>query len=1573
MALPLASSTPSKKRKVRNLWYLEGPLAALLCAVPALVAQTPAMVTAPIDAGDRIELGNTVRLELKNAADLGRADSSKQLTSIMLSFSKTAVQEAALQQLLADLQNPASEEYHHWLTPEQFGERFGANPEDIAEVVEWLGGRGFSNIQIAHGRDFVTFDGNISTVESAFNVEIHNYTVKGEEHFANSTNVQIPAALRPIVNGVTGLHNFYLKPAGAHQLASPSPEFNNGTSGHFLAAEDIQTIYDIKPLYSASFTGSGVKLVILGEYPITANDASIAAYRKLNGLPPIDLRPQGKSYTPASPTVPTDIEAYLDIEVAGAVAKNATIIYVYDANASQAAITAIDNQLGDIVSMSYAGCEALDANSTFEGELQKAATEGITFVSGSGDAGATGMGDGETCDAPTQSAANHGLAVNYPASSVNVTAIGGTTLSEGSGSYWGAQDPNGGSALKYIPEKVWNDTPCGGTIDCATGGGVSTKFRKPNWQAGIGVPTDGYRDVPDLAFAASSNHDGYILCMANYCINSWASSTGTTFHTGGTSAATPVFAGIMALVDQKQGTGQGNVNPAIYALARTNYSTVFHDITTGTNSVACVKGSPNCPSGGTMGWAAHTGYDFATGWGSVDANQFVLAFSNIERSPVIASWSVSPTTLIPGGTVTIKYSATDPGGSGLVLADLMRAPDSNGQPGIWTVLKSQILGGVGPTPVTLTDTPATQGKYWYGTQLFNAIGNHIHEPSPTLATVSVQIPVIKGFTPTSLQAGSAGQKLTIGGTGFVSASTVTFNGKAHTATNGNTTSLSIMLTTADLATMGNFPVVVTNPAQGGGASAPMNFTVTAPNPAPTITGLSPSPLVVGSAAQKLAISGTGFLSTSTVKYNGVAHAATYGSATSLSISLTAADLAKAGSYPVVVTNPAPGGGASSPASFTVLSKYQVPTIIGFTPGFLPPGSVAQTLVINGTGFFSTSTVKYNGTAHTGAYLSASSMSIVLTKADLAKAGSYPVVVANPAPGGGASTPAAFTVGVANPVPTITTLSPPSLQAGAAPRTLAINGTGFLPSSTATFNAVGHAATFVSASQLTIALTSGDLSVAGINLVVVTNPAPGGGASAPASFNVNVPPTAWVLTVSSTNPLSGVPITASPADNYGLSSGATSFTLTYNQNTQVALTAPATAGGNAFSSWTGCDSVPGNICIVNLTASRAVTANYAQVITQTAHFNYALAPLRSGFEYVLGVALDGNSNVFVADLMGNAVYEILAAGDYAQVKKLGGFSNPIGVATDANENLFIAIDKGRSDGEVDEILAAGDYTRIVTVGGGLASPEGVAVDAKGNIFVGDDNNGSPEVKEVPLGCASSACTLTLASGFGYPSAISLDSSGNVFVADGVNASVYEIQTAGGSNVVRTIGSGFVYPRGVALDGSGNVIVADRSGIYGTLKKVVAAGDYKTVETLADNVACDKSVVIGGDGKLFCAFGGTVSELETGTVDFGTTLVGQSSAIFPLTFTFDKNATLGSFAVLNGGSELDIAAASGSTCSADTAYTAGSTCTVNVTFTPQSAGIHSGTVVLLDGLGITIATANLQGKGTSVSGDTETISK
>jgi hypothetical protein len=421
----------------------------------------------------------------------------------------------------------------------------------------------------------------------------------------------------------------------------------------------------------------------------------------------------------------------------------------------------------------------------------------------------------------------------------------------------------------------------------------------------------------------------------------------------------------------------------------------------------------------------------------------------------------------------------------------------------------------------------------------------VANPAPTTgssATVNFQInnpvPTVTSLSPTSTTAGGPQFTLTVNGTNFVQHSSVLFNGAVQITNFVSATQLTATILSSAISTAGTANVAVSNPTPGGGTSGNLTFTIN--NPAPTITTLSPTSANAGGAAFTLAVTGTGFVSGASVKFNGTAVTTTFVSATEVTAAITAAEIATAGTFPVTVTNPTPGGGTSTAVNFTV--DNPAPTITTLSPTSANAGGAAFTLTVNGTGFINGSTVKFNGTAATTTFVSATQVTAAITAAEIATAGTFPVTVVNAAPGGGTSAAVNFTVN--NPAPTITTLSPTSATAGGAAFTLTVSGTNFDAASVVNFNGAARTTTFVSSTQLTAAITAGDIAAAGTPSVTVTNPAPGGGTSAGVTFTINNP----VPTISSLNPT-------------GVVAGGAAFTLTVN-GTNFVSTSVVKFNGNA---------------------------------------------------------------------------------------------------------------------------------------------------------------------------------------------------------------------------------------------------------------------------------------------------------------------------------------------------------------------------------------------------------------------------
>lgn len=636
-------------------------LTCLVLTLP-LVAETLPRLHSKIDDAQIFVLNGNTRPVIAQglAEDEGAVPGSQMMPRLSIHFRPTAAQQADLEQLLAAQQDPSSAEYHKFLTPEEYAARFGMNTTDIAKVSAWLESSGFSNVQVARSQMWISFSGTAQQVQASFHVAIHNYSRNGETHFANTGDPQLPKALTGMVESIRGLDSFRQKPHSRR----PQPRFTSSISGStFLAPDDWQTIYDVKPLYGEGLDGSPINgqsysIVVVGQSDVALSD--IDAFRAASGLPakdPTVIIPPGD--TDPGFVSEDESESDLDLEWAGGIAKNANILFVTASatvdNGVEDSITyAIDNNVAPILSTSYGLCEAdtgAASIATQNSLFAQANAQGMTIVAAAGDAGSA------DCDSGlNETAARHGLAVDFPASSPYVTGVGGTTLTaSGAGPYFSStNDGANGSALSYIPEKVWND----GFL-AAGGGGASTQIAKPSWQAGVGVPNDGVRDVPDVAFAASPDTDGLLICGSGSCVNGFRMSNNNLDVIGGTSAGAPTLSGVLALLVQKTGTRLGNLNPRIYALAA-SLPSAFHDITAGNNFQACRTGSLNCPSSLQMGYSAGVGYDQASGWGSLDAFNFVSAFVSATQTisfPTIATQTA-------GTTLTLSASAS----SGLPVA-----------------------------------------------------------------------------------------------------------------------------------------------------------------------------------------------------------------------------------------------------------------------------------------------------------------------------------------------------------------------------------------------------------------------------------------------------------------------------------------------------------------------------------------------------------------------------------------------------------------------------------------------------------------------------------------------------------------------------------------------------------------------------------------------------------------------------------------------------------------------------------------------------------------------------------------
>jgi subtilase family serine protease len=614
--------------------------------------------------------GSTHRLA-QPQFDAGRVDGNMKLEGVSLVFKPSPDQQAALQALLQEQQDRSSLSFHKWLTPEQYADRFGMSESDLAKVTSWLQSEGFEVNRISRGRTEIFFTGTAAQIEAAFRTEMHHYLLNGEIHFANATELSVPAAFAPTVRSIRNLSDLRAQPKGGNSpnqsFGGLSPHYTDGTTGdHYLAPADFATIYGLNSLYSAGFNGTGQSIAIMGQTAIYTQD--IDDFRTAAALPARTSTNFQQIQVPNSgnPAVNTNAlgEADLDLEWSEAVAPNANLIFVFVGNnptytAIDALQYAVDNNTAPVISITYGECEqnmgSMEAD-TIQGWVQTGNSQGQTVIAASGDSGAA------DCDPANAASAMYGLAVDVPAAIPEVTGVGGTEFSADppsitTSTYWNATNAaDGGSAISYIPEITWNDSVANSELS-ASGGGASTFFPKPAWQIATNVPDDGARDVPDIALTASPDHDPYLVCSAQSCIVGFNDAKGG--HSGGTSFGAPAFAGIVAIINQRTSSTQGNVNPTLYNLAM-SVPTAFNDITTGSNIVPCTQGTPDCPSSGSsaglLGYVANPGYDQTTGLGSLNTSILVNAW------PLDYSFSVNPnrvTLALPGdqGTAAIVLDA----------------------------------------------------------------------------------------------------------------------------------------------------------------------------------------------------------------------------------------------------------------------------------------------------------------------------------------------------------------------------------------------------------------------------------------------------------------------------------------------------------------------------------------------------------------------------------------------------------------------------------------------------------------------------------------------------------------------------------------------------------------------------------------------------------------------------------------------------------------------------------------------------------------------------------------------------
>jgi subtilase family serine protease len=886
-----------------------------------------ARIVQPINEADRVALTGNTHPEARAANDRGTVANDFAMDHMLLQLKRSPEQELAVQQFVGELQSAGSPNFHHWLTAQEFGERFGLAKSDLDAVTAWLESHGFRVNVVYPSGMLIDFSGTAAQVRKAFQTEIHYLAVKGERHIGNMSDPRIPAALVPVIAGVVSLYDF--RPHTMHHLRKANKEFTSvdilGDVTYAVVPADLAKIYNLNPLFSAGISGQGQTIVLIEDTDVfSASDWT--TFRQTFGLSGYSSASFTQVHPPAPPPLPgnncaapgvvagNDAEAILDAEWASASAPSAAIEMAAckDTSTTFGGLIAIQNLINattpppSIMSISYGQCETVNgaaANAAYNSAYQQAVAEGVSVFVAAGDSGGAG------CD-NSAAEATHGIAVSAFASTPNNVAVGGTDFSDTfSGintTYWNSTNtPTFGSALSYVPEIPWNDSCAsalvsayegfsqtygssslcnapllgsllestvaggGGPSQCASGtpstagvvSGSCAGWPKPSWQTVLGNPGDGVRDTPDVSLFAA---DGlwshfYVFCWSDTANGGAAcgSDPSTWAGGGGTSFASPIMAGIQALINQKAGGPQGNPAPVYYQLAAAEYGAsgnsscnsdkgnivgagcIFYDVTSGDMDVDCA--GPDCYlADGAVGvlststtsfapaYGTNVGWDFATGIGSVNAANLVNNWPSAAPQPSF-TLSASPATLtiLQGsfGSTTITVNPVN-GFNGSVTLSASGLP-SGVTPSFGTnpatsssslTLTASSSATTGRFTVTVTGTSGALTSKTTVTLTVNSTGDYSLSASPNSVSVAqgakgnstITIAPLNGFS------GS----VSLSATGLPTGVTAAFNPTSTTTTS------TLTLTASTTASLGTVTITITGTSGALSHSTTLSLTVT---------------------------------------------------------------------------------------------------------------------------------------------------------------------------------------------------------------------------------------------------------------------------------------------------------------------------------------------------------------------------------------------------------------------------------------------------------------------------------------------------------------------------------------------------------------------------------------------------------------------------------------------------------------------------------------------------------------------------------------------------------------------------
>jgi hypothetical protein len=1432
-------------------------------------------------------LPNTHPAVVSRAVIGARVAASTSLSHLRLVLSSSDAQTAALTELMAEQQDRTSANYHKWLTPDTFGQYFGVAPSDIASVSAWLVDQGFTIESVAKGGRIISFAGSVGQVETSFHTQMNHITVDGESHIANTTDIAVPAALGGVVRGIASLNDFHPRAnsVGMHRVefgkgtavAAPVkidgvPDYTSASTGsHYVAPGDAAIIFNSTPLLNAGVDGTGVTVAVLGRSNITVSD--VQQFRSMFGLKKND--PTIINTGEDSGVNTDDLEAYLDVEWAGGMAPGATVNFIdggtdYETTSgiANAGLYAVDNNIGDIITLSYGGCETNDGASgtAFWNTLwQQAASQGQSVFVSSGDSSATGC---------SSSSATYGTAygVNALGSSAYNVAVGGTMFVDyGPSTYWAA--PNTSTpfttALSYIPEAVWNQgslsttylnslstAPVTGTGIAGGGGGISIYTARPAWQTGSGIsatadptPPQGtgiaanspitgpHRLVPDISLIAASGHDATVFCGEGVCYdNSNGYGIGAI---GGTSVATPVMASIQALIDEKNGGRQGNPNFFYYPLANADFAAGncqavngtaanpavtlpastcnFHDVVAGSNRV---QSSASDTTG--LGFNAGSGFDPASGLGSVNIANVANNWSSVALQATTTTFTLTPTAgLTHGASQIFAATVAASSGSGTPTGDISVIAETT-LPGVqlrFTLTNGAYNGSLSGLP---------GGNY--------KVHVHYGGDGNFAASDSASVPVSIGkesssiavtladFYPGFVQTGSSSIPY-----GYLVDLIGTVSGPSTTGTPSGSMTFSV--------------------AQNGMALAGVTNTVDASGSAALVAGASYTSLYLAPNYPTLN-PGTYVV---TLAYSGDA---SFGASTASS-AFTVAKVTPAGTYSESSTYI--NSGQSVTLNYTVarITSSTFPTLAAYPTGTVTftdttSGTVLGTASLNAAGIASLATTgitvsgansisaayagdnNYAGVTSTGTVTvgTLTSTTTMLTAANAAGGTDY------------VESTAVLTATVNPAVAGTVSFYDGSVRLGTATSSAT---TGIAALSTTALTAGTHTLSAVFGGTATYATSSGGTSLAvsqNVTVLIVEAPTMSTyGQSIAFSGRINRTPTVATPVVGLTGTVTfydGGKLIGSATPVY--TTGYAYYTATFALTTITAGTHTLTAFYSGDSNYTSANSAYVTTVVAKLSPPLTLTSpssvyatNGSTTLTATLPLSSALAAPTAGISFYNGSNLLGTVTPMYS----------AAAGGYVATFTVSGFT--------AGPNTFTATYPG--DSNYNSVSAALALT--VTAN---------------NVWIANGNGTVTGITQA--GAAITPSTGAPGGGIG----IAIDNSGNIWSLNQSANSVSKFTNTGASISTGYTGAGINAPNALTIDGNGLVWIANSTGTLSVLKPsgaAVAAAAY------AIGASSPTSINVDGSGNLWLTNVGDNSVTEVigaaAPVTTPTTTAVQSNSV------------------------------------------------------------------------------------------------